>query len=263
VIEDYDHDRALMTYGGYCSYCHITRNGEKPGLRDALRGQVERMNDVSEQEELQREVSMSDEQEMATGGIEYFDPPKTHYFENALAGIDVEQVTAESLRKALDEAAEQAQTSTPVSETVRLRTNGTTESANKYSWLAGSEPVSNTLTKADIRKMVRKAVRKALHGESDGIVNAYEHRRVRQWDEDGTEWRGVLYRVQKAGDKAFQPGTTGRIVPRQKGPSGICWVCGEPGEDMATLVRGPGLPTVHMHSTEECVSGAYRKDKAK
>lgn len=56
VIETYEHDQALLNYGGYCVACS---GSEMLGLRAALQGRTERMNDVSEQEELLRAVSMS------------------------------------------------------------------------------------------------------------------------------------------------------------------------------------------------------------
>lgn len=47
-----------------------------------------------------------------------------------------------------------------------------------------------------LRQVVAEAIRKVLYPDTDGLVT-HQHRRIRQWDEDGTEWRGVLYRVEK------------------------------------------------------------------
>ena len=56
---------------------------------------------------------------------------------------------------------------------------------------------SNTFpTPESLRQFVDERVYAILHGEHS-IVDAGHQRRVRQWDEDGTEWRGVLYRVRK------------------------------------------------------------------
>jgi hypothetical protein len=68
----------------------------------------------------------------------------------------------------------------------------------RYAWnLTGPvAPSAEPLTEERIREIVAEAIRKVLYPDQDGIVT-HEHRRVRQWDETGTEWRGVLYRVEK------------------------------------------------------------------
>lgn len=180
VIEDYEHDRALMTYGGYCTYCHTIQDGEKPGLRKSLRGETERMNNVAEREELLREVSMSDENEIQGSGT--IDEPaiKVNYTYNGL----------------------------PVNPTLLNPAGGAVAYVGDVPWQYIPPPapwqqpqqvtlVSHTLTEDDIRALVEEAVHKALYPEQDGLVDTRQHRRVRQWDENGTEWRGVLYRVSK------------------------------------------------------------------
>lgn len=51
-------------------------------------------------------------------------------------------------------------------------------------------------TEERIRQIVTETMMRVLYPESTGAVT-HEHRRTRQWDADGTEWRGVLYKVEK------------------------------------------------------------------
>lgn len=52
------------------------------------------------------------------------------------------------------------------------------------------------LTEERLRTIVAETIQRVLYPETDSTVT-HQHRRVRAWDEDGTEWRGVLYRVEK------------------------------------------------------------------
>lgn len=47
-----------------------------------------------------------------------------------------------------------------------------------------------------LREIVAETIQRVLYPEQDGVVT-HQHRRVRQWDENGDEWRGVLYKVEK------------------------------------------------------------------
>lgn len=60
-------------------------------------------------------------------------------------------------------------------------------------------PAPAPLIEERIREIVAEAMHKALYPEQDGLVS-HQHRRVRQWDENGVEWRGVLYRVEREGE---------------------------------------------------------------
>jgi hypothetical protein len=46
VIADYEHDRANLNYGGWCESCVQDGRPEMAGLREALRGHSEYMNNV-------------------------------------------------------------------------------------------------------------------------------------------------------------------------------------------------------------------------
>lgn len=52
------------------------------------------------------------------------------------------------------------------------------------------------LTEDRMRDIIAETIQRVLYPGSDGIVT-HEQRRTRQWDADGTEWRGVLYKVEK------------------------------------------------------------------
>ena len=56
IIEDYAHDEALCTYGGYCIGCHTSGIEDMPGLREALQGHCQRMNSIIERNTLLAEV---------------------------------------------------------------------------------------------------------------------------------------------------------------------------------------------------------------
>lgn len=107
------------------------------------------------------------------------------------------------------------------------------------------EPPPPTLNGTDIdiiRALVKTAVDKALHPEQDGTINPYRHRRIRQIDEDGTEWHGLLYPVDvNATDPMVQ-------AVRESVPTGICWACKRPGESLVMAWYGTHL----IHNTEEC-----------
>lgn len=53
------------------------------------------------------------------------------------------------------------------------------------------------LTEDRVREIVRAVLDTVFPTEQDGTLNTHRHRRVRQFDEDGTEWVGVLYAVKK------------------------------------------------------------------
>lgn len=55
---------------------------------------------------------------------------------------------------------------------------------------------AQVLTEERLCEIIAETIQRVLYPESGGLVT-HQHRRVRQWDEDGTEWRGVLYRVEK------------------------------------------------------------------
>lgn len=95
------------------------------------------------------------------------------------------------------------------------------------------------MTEEQARTMICEEVHRALYPEQDGIVGAHRHRRIKQIDEDGTEWRGVLYPVDVyKTDPMLQA-----VVP-----TGICWACKRPGESVAMAWYGTHL----IHATEEC-----------
>lgn len=109
-----------------------------------------------------------------------------------------------------------------------------------------------------LREMVAEHVKHALYPES--TISTHQHRRVEMVEETGKRWRGVLYAVE---DEELGTHRSYALKARHEpGPSGVCWVCGKPGEDMSTFVRGPGRTNELIHRTEECISGAYRKDRA-
>src|SRR5581483_6070026 len=101
------------------------------------------------------------------------------------------------------------------------------------------------LTESDIRAMVAAALRE------DSAIRAILGEVV---DERLDKLARELHT-----NAAFQP--TRPIVERKPGPSGVCWVCGEPGEEMATFERGSGLGRVLLHSTDECITAALHQDK--
>ncbi|MGH2478071.1 MAG: hypothetical protein ACRDHW_00230 [Ktedonobacteraceae bacterium] len=51
------------------------------------------------------------------------------------------------------------------------------------------------LTEERLREIVAETIKSVLYPARDGVVT-HQHMRVRQWDEHGVEWRGVLYKVE-------------------------------------------------------------------
>jgi hypothetical protein len=56
IIDDYGHDHWLLDCGGCCDDCSAMVVDELQGLRQMLRGESDRMNNVSEQENILREL---------------------------------------------------------------------------------------------------------------------------------------------------------------------------------------------------------------
>jgi len=59
IIEAWEEDYALTDFGGTCPTCHRSQVGEIPGLRDILNGYTERMNSISERDDILREVELT------------------------------------------------------------------------------------------------------------------------------------------------------------------------------------------------------------
>lgn len=47
----------------------------------------------------------------------------------------------------------------------------------------------------ELRTLIREEVQRAIY--PGGLPDAHQHRRVRLIEEDGTEWRGMLYAVEE------------------------------------------------------------------
>ena len=62
TIEDFEHDAALCTYGGYCYHC--IEQPDMEGLREMTRPFPERMNDVDERSALLVEARAYQNQEV-------------------------------------------------------------------------------------------------------------------------------------------------------------------------------------------------------
>lgn len=228
VIEDYTHDHALLNHGGYCTDCYMAADGEMPLLRDALRGQSERMNDVSEREELLREVSAFDKRSERDTMSEYEDfTPNTTGNTNCGIPMPSGWHTITVRATAAPPAAGMyvgdvpwqyappppappwyGQPQVPV-----MVTTGT--STAQQVW-----PFSNV---DELREFVKAIVRETLEEDAREIAT----------------------------NKAFQA----VYVPA----SGVCWACGKPSQDGDFRWFTRGGHSHLVHDSEECMRLASEK----
>ena len=211
VIEDFAHDHSLMDYGGYCTDCEEHHRPYRPEIDDVLRGRPERMNDVSEREELLKEVKMSEEDsepttgELATGGVieeTFFLPGTTNMYIGDVPWAS--QPPPPPWQRVGDPVViTQGATTTgwvPLQahgSDVPLTEERILELMNKRHPPIRLAPAPEPLTEERMRQIVTETMMRVLYPEQDGSSVSHQHRRVRQWDEDGVEWRGVLYKVER------------------------------------------------------------------
>lgn len=106
-----------------------------------------------------------------------------------------------------------------------------------------------------MRVLIHEEVQRALY-PGGGIVT-HEHRRIDMYEQDGSHWRGMLYRVDDNTTDPEMPAAQERV------PGGTCWACGTRGESAEMMWYNPapheGKRSHLIHATAECIRAAALK----